>query len=321
MYRGEFQPWTVSVGNAIGVQEILVPRPMKNASFLWKLGSPFVWGPVSGAPVLPFSFYGMFGMRGWFRPFSRDLLNRIQARLSRLIPRVARCAAKVFVGTLEDKRHAERIWKINPELLPAAGTSESSHGRVRIRQIHEPLRIVWSGLMVPRKALPILLHALAGISGQEMKWSLDILGDGPMRSYWQKEADNLKKSYGQIIWYGRLPIDEAHKKMAVCDVLVHTALTEGTPNVVLEALSFGLPVVCHDACGMGVVVDDTCGIKIPLKSQKSSVLGFQNAISKLLSHNETLIQLSRGAIKRSSEATWDSIVRTISDSYHDISPR
>lgn len=293
----------------------------RTPGFLWKLRVPFVWGPVSGAPVLPLSFYGMFGFRGGFRPVTRDLLNRLQARVSRHIPRVARRAAKVFVATPEDKAHAERVWKIEAELLPAAGTSPSSHARVRMREKNEPLRIVWSGLMVPRKALPILLRALAGVSGLEMKWSLDILGDGPMRSQWQKDAEILKNSSSRITWHGRLPIAEAHEKMAQGDVLVHTALTEGTPNVVLEALSFGLPVVCHNACGMGVVVDELCGIRIPLDSPTCSITGFRSALERLISDVGLLATLSEGSLRRSKILSWDYIACRIADSYTDLCKR
>jgi len=304
--------------NPFDVAHEFTIQSARTPGFLWKLGIPFVWGPVSGAPVIPPSFYGMFGLSGAFRPVTRDLLNRLQARLSRHIPRVARSAAKVFVATPEDQRQAERVWKIKPELLPAAGSSESTHARIRRRAMSEPLRIVWSGLMVPRKALPLLLRALAEIGCAEMKWSLDILGDGPMRSQWQNDAVSLKISCSQIVWHGRLPIAEAHEKMARYDVLVHTALTEGTPNVVLEALSFGLPVVCHDACGMGVVVDESCGIKIPLQSPTCSIAGFRNALERIISDAGLLATLSEGSLRRSRILSWDYIACRIADSYTDL---
>lgn len=46
VYRGEYQSWAVYVGNAIGVQEILVPRPMNNGS-LWSL-SYEIWFYILG---------------------------------------------------------------------------------------------------------------------------------------------------------------------------------------------------------------------------------------------------------------------------------
>ena len=66
--------------------------------------------------------------------------------------------------------------------------------------------------------------------------------------------------------------------MRDADVFVFTSLQEGTSTVVMEALALGLPVICHDACGMGVAVNERCGIKVPMISPGLSQGGFAAAI-------------------------------------------
>jgi glycosyltransferase involved in cell wall biosynthesis len=54
------------------------------------------------------------------------------------------------------------------------------------------------------------------------------------------------------------------KVMSAMDVLLHTALWEGTPNVVLEAQQLGLPVVATDAGGSAdAVADGVTGFCVP----------------------------------------------------------
>lgn len=292
----------------------LTYQSARTPGYLWKLGAPFFWGPISGAPVIPPAFYGMFGWSGSFRPLSRDLLNRVQLRLGGSVARIARRARKVFVATPEDELHACSRWYICPELLPASGSDPTIHGSLHRREPGRPVRIVWSGLMVARKALPLLLNALARLPVQS-DWTLAVLGDGPMRIDWQKQSKRIGLSAERIRWHGKLDLAQAKTEMSRCDLLVHTALTEGTPNVVLEGLSLGLPVICHDVCGMSLVVTDACGIKIPLVSPELSISGFSCAIRSFLDKPDLLAQFSEGALLRSKELTWESIAMRISEAY------
>jgi glycosyltransferase involved in cell wall biosynthesis len=304
------------VNNFEAVHELTI-QSSRTPGYLWKLGLPFIWGPFSGAPVIPTAFYGMFGWSGGFRPISRDILNRVQHKLGRRIGRIARRAAKVFVATPEDERHARNRWHIVPELHPASGANVSFSGSHRQRRPGDPLRIVWSGLMVPRKALLLLLQALAALP-EQADWTLDILGDGPMRRPWEKHAKQLGLPAGRVHWHGKLSLVEAKEAMSACDVLVHTALTEGTPNVVLEAVSFGLPVICHDACGMGVVVTKSCGIKIPLVSPRISIQFLSQSLSELLADPDLLDLLSKGALERAKELSWDDLAQRIAETYSKV---
>ena len=105
--------------------------------------------------------------------------------------------------------------------------------------------------------------------------------------------------------------------MARADVLVLTSLLEATTLVVTEALSLGLPVVCHDACGMGVAVTDACGLKVPLIDLETSIAGMAVAIRRLAHEPDLLGRLSAGALRRATEMTWDGIGRAIARGYEE----
>ena len=79
----------------------------------------------------------------------------------------------------------------------------------------------------------------------------------------------------------------------------------------------GLPVICHDACGMQTAVTDRCGIKVPLHDPETSIDGFCRAIQKL-AEPQFYNQLSAGALHRAHELTWDSKGARISEAYLNV---
>ena len=60
-----------------------------------------------------------------------------------------------------------------------------------------------------------------------------------------------------------------------------TSLRDLTSTVTVEGLALGLPVVCLDHCGFADVVDETCGIKVPVTTPARVVSGLATAIHRL----------------------------------------
>ena len=286
----------------------------REPGFLWKLGIPFFWGPVAGASNMPWRFFGMMGWRDRLFYGTRNVINTWQMRHSRRSRRAARLARHIWVVGDDNRRLVCDTWGCrNASLLPDSGTCPRVAARIRKHDETGPLRLAWSGLHIGRKALPILLHALAGL-GPGYPVELTILGGGAETVAWQDLAQHLGIR-DRTHWTGQLPQAEAVARVAEADVFVFTSIQEGTPNVVLEALSLGLPVICHDACGMGAVVDDTCGIKVPLRNPACSIKGFAEAIRRLHCCPAEVARLSAGALRRADELSWDAKARVIAETY------
>lgn len=181
---------------------------------------------------------------------------------------------------------------------------------------NETLRLAWCGTIEARKALNLAIHAISNLSDTS-KIELHVIGSGPDEHDCRKMTGKVGL-INQVVWHGKVSHTEAQDLMNSCHILVHTALKEGTPHVVLEAMSLGLPVICHDACGMGVAVNESCGIKIPLFNPKVSIDGFKAAIECFLQDRSLLERLSSGALKRAAELTWESHIIRISNTYQNI---
>jgi glycosyltransferase involved in cell wall biosynthesis len=286
----------------------------REPGYLWKLSIPFFWGPITGTVNAPWAYFGILGAWARLRFSFRNLANMIQRKGTRYILEAAREAKVIWVVANEDKRIIHDYWQLNTRFLPATGTDCTNIANTRKSHcMTDKLKIVWSGILEGGKALPLLLHALS-ILEEKNRVTLDILGSGPEKQKWLRLSEQLK--IDQLIrWRGHMKLADAKSCMADADIFVFTSIKEGTPTVIMEALQLGLPVVCHDACGMALVIDDSCGIKIPMLNPETSIQGFHDAIKKLVNNPQLLIDLSQGAIERASEFTWEKNAEKIASAY------
>ncbi len=290
----------------------------REPGYLWKLPVPFMWGPVGGAPNIPTAYCSLFSVSGRVTILMRLLFNEVQKRVAWRSICAARKASLLWAVTPQDLRLIRDIWKVAAEQMFEVGAIVHRDKKPRQWQDTEPLHIVWSGMHTPGKALPIVLNAVSApdIRGRVR---IDVLGDGVETKAWKELANKLGID-GILTWHGMLPRDKALDVMNTCHLMACTSLKDATSNVIVEALSLGLPVFCHDACGMGIAVTNACGIKIPLHNPETSINGFRDAIRDLFEHPEKVEELSRGALKRAEELSWDKKVDAIARAYSEICP-
>lgn len=291
----------------------------REPGYLWKLPMPFVWGPIAGAANIPAAFFPLMSWRDRVFYGIRNVANEIQKRTARRARAAARAAGRVWVIGDESERMVRGMWNCPAHQLLESGTTPRHNGQLRTRRADEALRIVWSGLHIGRKALPILLRALKqlGAKAPPEKLEVTVLGAGPETMRWKAEAESLELAQ-RVRFTGKLSHVEALAELARAHVLVSTSVQEATSLVITEALSLAVPVICHDACGMRVAITDACGIKVPLVDCRTSIDGFAAAISALLDDPEALARLSAGAMRRGDELRWESIASVIARGYHEV---
>ncbi len=277
----------------------------------WKLPVPFVWGPVGGTQNFPARFLPMLPPAEAVKEGIRSFANWFALRKPRV--REAARHASVLIGSNSTNvcdmgeafgRDVERLLETGLysvrepdrsrfEARIAAGRAERSPG---------PLRMLWSGELQTRKALPVLLRALARV-GPQTSWQLEVVGDGPMRARWAAEAERLGLA-DRVHFLGRLPFEEAVEKMNSAELFCFTSLRDTSGNVVLEALAAGVPVLCFDHQGGGDMVTEYSGIKLPVASPQKSYADWAQAIETLARDHRKLFALSRGATIQARKFLW-----------------
>lgn len=285
----------------------------REPGYMWKLGIPFFWGPTGGTVSFPKKFRKDISTVSKILTSIRSISNYYQFRF---VPRILQANKRAAIIYSFSKKDAERLKKrakgqvkimsdVGTYTRPAISTSLSNEG--------DSLKGIWCGRLSDFKAPSILLKALALSELTRQKIKFTIIGTGALEGSMKELARELKLE--NIEWIKEVEHSVVFEMMAKADFFVHTSIQEATSSVITEALTMGLPVICHDAFGMSIAINDECGIKVPFVSPEESVKGFHDAMEKILSDRNLLRKLKLGAYKRSTEISWEVMAETIANDY------
>ncbi len=287
----------------------------REPGYLWKLGVPFVWGPVGGTQNHPWSFLTEADLGGALLEAVRNVANRMQFRLSRKVRRACRAADVIIAANSAGQVDFASFHGVASILMSELGVREVCSGRMQ-RPLDDHLRILWSGSLITRKALSLLIRALAQLPG-DISYELRVVGDGPLRARLERLACRLGVDRN-ITWLGQLPYSEALQQYSWADVFVFTSLRDTGGMVVPEALAAGLPVVCLDHQGVHDIVTDECGIKIPVTSVREVVVHLCEALVALAHDPSRRDTLGRAGLVRALEYCWSERGRRIAAIYRQV---
>lgn len=275
----------------------------REPGYLWTLDLPFVWGPIGGMGLFPWRFLGQVGVRGAVHYGAYNLFNLAQMRWSKR-PRMAaqRAGAGLLFATAENRDGALRLWGCGGEVVSEVGLPPAHAEPVVPRSARTPLSLVWSGQHTPGKALNLGLQALARVP-RDVEWTLDVLGRGSETARWVRTARRLG-IWQRCRFHGFVERSKALGMMRSAHALLITSLRDLTSTVLVEALTLGVPVICPDHCGFSDAVDETCGIKVPVRSPRQLIPDMARAIEKLARDEPHRILLAEGALRRAQDFDW-----------------
>lgn len=122
---------------------------------------------------------------------------------------------------------------------------------VEVLKSGETFRFLFVGRLSKQKGLGYLFRALSNL--EDKNWRLDIYGYGPL----EEELKQLSRTLfieSKVLFHGVSSDMPAVYQNA--DLLLLPSLYEGMPNVVLEAMASGLPVIATDIGGTRELMAD-----------------------------------------------------------------
>ncbi len=130
------------------------------------------------------------------------------------------------------------------------------------------------GNLVPEKGFALAIEALRDLPGLQ----LVIVGDGPLRRELGEAAQRLGIA-GRVAFLPSMPQARLRDVYSAADVLLLTSTREGWPNVVLESLACGTPVVAVDVGAAGeMLTTPEAGRLLPGRDPRA----FAAAVGELL---------------------------------------
>ena len=159
--------------------------------------------------------------------------------------------------------------------------------------------VVYVGRLVAAKGLRELLHAFRSLSRGLPPCRLAIVGDGPMRDELERAVVATGLA-GRVHFAGGLEPPAVAAWIRASNLLTLPSWSEGYPNVVVEALACGRPVVATDVGGTRELVDRSNGILIPPRRPEA----LANAIRQALDRN-----WDHAAIAARMKRTWNDVAQ------------
>lgn len=285
----------------------------REPGYLWKINKPFIWGPVGGLNQTAWNLLPFMSLYGIVFYTMRNLINKVHKRWSIAAQKASQKAHTIFASDPETIHDIKKFWKRDAIVMREVGTSSSiSATKISPRKPGSPLQICWAGVHEPRKGLPILLRAVA-LCKQNVH--IHILGQGPCFRKWKNIARNLQVE-NIVTFHGKIPHDDVYNIMSKSHVFCITSISEGgTPNIVMEALQQGLPIVALNHCAYSSVIDNSCAIKIDIHPARTIIPQIANALDFLAESEETRQKLAHGALNRSQAYTWASKMEVLNAVY------
>jgi glycosyltransferase involved in cell wall biosynthesis len=140
------------------------------------------------------------------------------------------------------------------------------------------LRLLFVGRLDPEKGLSFLLQAVAILQEQNRNMHLDIAGSGLEEENLRKLAQELNLNK-QISFHGYVPFGESlFSYYRAADFFILPSLSEGIPQVVLEAMAFGVAIIATRIPSLkGIIRHGENGWLV----EPGSAMALANAISEL----------------------------------------
>jgi glycosyltransferase involved in cell wall biosynthesis len=281
-------------------------------AFLGGIAQQFVLGPIGGGETAPTRLTDAMGLRVALA----ERLRRAAQWSNQLDPfmRATFKAADVILVT-----SAESIMAIPPRYRSKCvvrrriGVDEhliATRPLAREGAQDRPFRILFVGRYVHWKGMEFGLRAFAKLLQSCPKASLSLMGGGPAEMRWKTLAAELGVA-DRITWLGWGKYEDLPSVFRGHHTLLSPGLHEAEGMVVVEAFAAGLPVICFERDGPGVLVDDHVGRAVDL-----SAASFDEAVDRLTAALNSVArldadayrQLSRNALERAHTMVWEKVV-------------
>lgn len=157
--------------------------------------------------------------------------------------------------------------------------------------------VIYVGRFVEAKGLRELVAAFQRMAQRDPLVGLVLVGDGVMR----EELLALVKQSGladRVRIPGGQPPEAVADWVSACDVLTLPSWSEGYPNVVVEGVACGRPVVATDVGGTREILNDDNGILIPPRDVDALEQALSQALARHWDHEQIAHKMRR---------TWDDV--------------
>jgi glycosyltransferase involved in cell wall biosynthesis len=239
--------------------------------------------------------------------------DRISARLTRTVLK----QADFLVTVSDDLRQraltmGARLQRsralINGCDLSVFHPREKSDARRQLKLDLTAPTVVYIGRMDLRKGLRELVDAAASLRRRRPGLQVHLVGAGPDRPQLE-QAIAAADAAASIHLHPPCPPDDVALWMSAADLVTLPSYMEGCPNVVLEALACGRPVVATNVGGIPEIMSNHCGRLIPPRDSAALATALDQVLAASWDANALSAHWSR---------SWSTVARELLDVFESV---
>ena len=283
-------------------------------TFLSFTNIPFIWGPIGGGQISPPSLRYLFGKKRL-----KENIRSLWIKLSRynlLFIFNCRKAVKIICANNDTINRIPLGYKSKVIKMIEIG-KEIAENKVPIK--NEIFEILWVGSLEPHKAPLLAIKAIEKILISKKEVLLTIIGSGSLKGSLTKYIQNRHlKKYVHLL--GQVAHEKLYSHYKRSDIFLFTSLRDTSGNVLLEAMSYGLPCISFNHQGSKEILDDSCGILINITSIRQILDDLGAKIIWLQSNPKIRFEMGRNAVEKVRlEFFWNKKVMKMKSIYEELS--
>jgi glycosyltransferase involved in cell wall biosynthesis len=295
------------------------------ASPMWRLGIPFVFGPICGDEEFPFRLFPILSPAG----AAFELLRKTSNVISRLSPGVRRSireAAHIFAITREAEQLAKTfrgsskgISQLSPGFYSAATAAEFSRF-VPGKNTDGVLRLYAAGKLGGQKCIALAFQALSLAKKRGVNFRYHLGAGGPEIPHLKKLAATLGLTR-EVFFGGTMSREDYQQELGSTHVYLLPSMRETVGLAMLEAMLAGCVPIVADNSGPRLAVTEDCGYKIPVSTPGRMAEEIANIIVAIDRDRKIILKKGELASKRiASHFTDENYRRTINTVYESLVP-
>jgi glycosyltransferase involved in cell wall biosynthesis len=175
---------------------------------------------------------------------------------------------KIFSVSLFAKKYLEEKFRILPDKTEVARLGLLLNDELAPIN-NTQLNIVSCSSVIPLKRVEKIVDVLNNIPGQ-VKWTH--FGDGPLLTSVKQKAQKLPANITcEFMGYVSNKEFLDYLKNDPISIFINVSESEGIPVTMMEAISFGIPIVGTNICGVPEIVNEQTGFLIPKDFESNTV--------------------------------------------------
>ena len=262
------------------------------ASPLWKLGIPFIWGPLSGTEIFPASCLNTLSLSS--RCF--EITRSFQSFLARLSPAVRACAQSAFCIPVPHQQAQSFVENLRGSKSGVPLCHNFFFPESRMNALHttrptnsalQPLRAFAAGNLEGRKGVAIALQALFLAKKTGVRVEYHVTSHGPELAHLQRLTEKLGLS-DQVILGKPFPAGDFASALGSFDIVLLPSLRDGAGLSIMEAMLAGCVPVVADWCGPAEFVTSDCGYKVEVTTPSKIAIEISHILCTLDNQRDLL---------------------------------